>query len=86
MKAAAEIAVKRSDTVWYDDGSVVLQAEDTLFRVYRGILQSNASVFKDLFELPQPDDAERYEGCPLITMHDTSEDMEVFLRTLHECS
>jgi hypothetical protein len=32
----------RSTDVWYDDGTLVLCAEDTLFRVYRGVLAAQS--------------------------------------------
>lgn len=37
-----------SNDVWFDDGNVILQAESTLFKVYRGILVQNSTVFHDM--------------------------------------
>lgn len=41
-------AMQPSNDVWFDDGNVILQAESTLFKVYRGILAQNSSVFHDM--------------------------------------
>ncbi|KAJ7862003.1 hypothetical protein B0H14DRAFT_2349692 [Mycena olivaceomarginata] len=35
--------------IWYSDGSVVLQAESTQFRVHASILFASLTVFKDMF-------------------------------------
>ena len=75
---------QRSD-VWYDDGNVVLQAENILFKVYRGVLSQQSPFFNDLFTLPQEsDESEKYEGCPLVLMHDTANDARVFLKAIFD--
>lgn len=75
----------KSADVWFSDGSVVLRAGDTLFRVFSGILALQSSVFNDLFTLPQPlDDSESFDGCPLITLQDGEKELEDFLRVIHD--
>lgn len=82
----------RSDFVhdadlWFSDGSIVLQAENTLFKVYAGILSQASPVFKDMITVPQGDiqHTETYEGCPLVLMAgDCAPDMHAFLKTLHD--
>lgn len=71
---------------WFEDGTVVLQAEGTLFRAYSGILSRHSPVFDGLFQLPQPAAGpETYEGVPLVTLQDDSP-LAVcrFLRALHD--
>ena len=66
-------------TLWYDDGSVVLQAETTMFRVHRSILSAQSEIFKDMFAIPQsPTSTDgTVDGCPVITMlGDTMQDWE----------
>lgn len=78
---------KRCDDLWFVDGTVVLQAEKTLFRVYFGILIKYSSFFESLFTLPQPPDAETYDGCPLVILQgDTAEDVYDFLRAMFDTS
>lgn len=50
----AEIACVRHKSLWFVDGSVILQAEQTLFRVHMSQLSRHSSFFRDLFSLPQP--------------------------------
>ncbi|KIP08881.1 hypothetical protein PHLGIDRAFT_358088 [Phlebiopsis gigantea 11061_1 CR5-6] len=75
----------RSEDVWFEDGTVVLQVENTLFRVYSGLLSRHSPFFKHLFTLPQPPDAECCDGCPLIKLvADDAEDVRDFLLAIHE--
>ncbi|KZP19048.1 hypothetical protein FIBSPDRAFT_791230, partial [Athelia psychrophila] len=73
----------RSD-VWYDDGNVVLQAQNTQFKVYRGVLAQSSSVFKDMFTFPQPPSAEMelIDGCPVVHLSDRAEDVRYILQAL----
>lgn len=71
-------------TVWYDDGSVVLQAECTQFRVHRTLLCQNSTIFTDMFSIPQPSQEESLvEGCPLVRLSDSAEEVETILRALY---
>ncbi|KAJ7718953.1 hypothetical protein DFH07DRAFT_784761 [Mycena maculata] len=48
--------------LWFEDGSLIIQAGDCQFRVYRGVLAKRSSVFQDMLSFPQPADAELVEG------------------------
>ncbi|KAJ7160757.1 hypothetical protein C8R46DRAFT_1000638 [Mycena filopes] len=69
--------------VWYDDGSVVLQAETILFRVHWTVLASQSSFFRDMRDLPQPADQPCIEGCPVVELHDSSDDVKHLLVALY---
>ncbi len=74
----------RSPDFWFTDGTVVLQVEKTLYRVYRGLLGSRSTVFFDTFSLPQPaEGGTEIEGCPLVKLHDKSREFTPFLKALH---
>ncbi|GJE92821.1 BTB domain-containing protein [Phanerochaete sordida] len=75
----------RSEEVWFDDGNIVLQAEGTLFKVYRGILSRESPFFRDMFSLPQTVDtvSDCYDGCPIIAVHDSPNEMKKFLSATH---
>lgn len=74
----------RSTEFWFDDGTVVLQVENTLYRVYRGLLSSRSTVFHDTFSIPQPvEERTEIEGCPVVQLHDRSKDFTRFLKALH---
>jgi hypothetical protein len=81
---ALPIEPVRSADIWYEDGTLVVRAEYTLFRVYRGILAAQSEVFNDMLSVPQPPSAETetFDGCPVVRVQDTAEDMSRFLRAL----
>lgn len=71
---------------WFDDGNIVLQAELTQFKVYRGILSANSEIFRDMLTLPQPAvglDEMQVEGCPVVNMSDRAEDWAYVLKALY---
>ncbi|KAH8823707.1 hypothetical protein DL96DRAFT_1615288 [Flagelloscypha sp. PMI_526] len=80
--------LRRVSHLWFSDGGVVLQAGPSLFRVYQGILSAQSTVFRDMFSFAQPatDEANTYEGCPLIILHDDEREAESFLRALFDPS
>ncbi|KAF8178639.1 hypothetical protein K438DRAFT_1604668 [Mycena galopus ATCC 62051] len=69
--------------VWYKDGSVVLQVENTQFRVHWGVLSQQSSFFRDMQELPQPPDQLSVEGCPVVNLHDSVVDAQHLLSALY---
>lgn len=88
-------AVEKHPDLWFRDGSVVLQADRTVFLVHQSQLARHSLIFRDMFSLPQPsaprsrdDKAARgspmYEGHPLVIMHDTAEDVANLLTALYD--
>ena len=70
------------------DADCILRSSDGVdFHVVRFILRRASPVFKDMFSIPQPmpDEAESYEGCPLVHMPDAAGDLRAFLKALHDC-
>ncbi|KAJ7612155.1 hypothetical protein FB45DRAFT_759926 [Roridomyces roridus] len=78
--------LQRADGLWFEDGSIVLQAETTQFRVYHGLLASCSPVFKDMMTLPHPSDSELVEGCPFVLLHDSAAETTLFLRAIFDSS
>lgn len=86
----------RHPDLWFKDGSVVLRAENTLFRVHISQLSRHSAFFRDLFSLPQPriqssisncvdvDEGLQMEGCPVIVLHDSAQDVENLLTALYD--
>jgi hypothetical protein len=58
--------------LWFDDGNIILHAESTQFRVHRSILSASSSVFRDMFSLPQPENENVVDRCPVVRVSDTS--------------
>ncbi|CAL1711855.1 unnamed protein product [Somion occarium] len=80
---ASDSNLRKSD-IWFDDGNVVTVAEDHLFRVYKGMLTSVSPIFTGLFSLAvaPSNDAELFDGCSMVSLHDLSDDLYPFLKTL----
>ncbi|KAI0940702.1 hypothetical protein AcV7_003010 [Taiwanofungus camphoratus] len=76
-----------STDVWYANGSVVLVAEKTAFRVHGTIV---AAHFKDMFAMPQPgepdSDTEMYETCQVLRLQDSAADLKHFLKSIYDFS
>ncbi|KAF7969822.1 hypothetical protein HWV62_28032 [Athelia sp. TMB] len=79
----APVEPVRSD-IWYEDGNVVLQAGGMQFKVFRGVLAECSSVFKDMFTFPQPSaaDTEQVEGCPVIHLSDSAQEVKIVLQAI----
>ena len=79
--AMAEVsAFHRSVDIWFKDGNVVLVAQGVAFKVFGGILAQSSPVFADMFEFPQPAaTAETMEGCSIVHMPDSAEDLRYLL-------
>lgn len=78
------VAAKHGDP-WFEDGNIILQAEWTQFKVYRGILAKNSEIFKDMFAMPLPAAGEELEdGCPVVHLSDRAEDWHHVLGALFD--
>ncbi|KAL1756162.1 hypothetical protein FB107DRAFT_290290 [Schizophyllum commune] len=74
---------KRSD-IWFDDGNIILQAENLQFRVHRSLLARHSPVFKDIFGIPQPANTSEVliEGCPVVHLTDKASHVQFMLTKL----
>ncbi|KAJ6577802.1 hypothetical protein B0H19DRAFT_985414 [Mycena capillaripes] len=76
----------RVEDLWFSDGSLVIQAEQSLYRVYRAVLGARSTVFNDMQSFPQPEDGETIEGCPVVKLPDAAADVTCFLRAIFDSS
>lgn len=72
---------------WYEDGNIILQADHTHFRVFRGVLAASSEIFADMLLMPQP--AENKEDsvagdCPIVQLTDSAVDWSHVLKALFE--
>ncbi|KAL1700921.1 hypothetical protein EV121DRAFT_294741 [Schizophyllum commune] len=71
--------VIRSD-IWLDDGSIVLQADNTQFRFYKGLLARHSQIFADMIAVVHPqNDEHTVEGCTVVTLSDSAQDVRFML-------
>lgn len=85
VPAAPDDSVKRDSEVWFEDGNIVVIAQNTAFRFHKSVLSLHSSVFSDLFSIPQPSPAgeETLDGCPVVHVSDTSYDFRELLRAIY---
>ena len=74
----------RHPDLWFDDGSIVLHVETTLFRVHRSTLSMHSEVFADMFRIPQPPDQDIIEGCSVVHLPDSASDFIYLLKALYD--
>jgi hypothetical protein len=71
-----------SDKLWFPDGNLVLEAENTRFRIYQGVLVQNSPIFQDMIAIPQPSNPEQHEGVTLVRLPDAAQELSYFLLAL----
>ncbi|KAF7291750.1 F-box domain-containing protein [Mycena chlorophos] len=71
----------RRSAVWFKDGNLIVQAQNTLFRVYRGWLAFYAPRIVELLDDPQRV-VEIVDGAEVLVMQDAAEDVEVVFEQL----
>lgn len=76
----------RVGDLWFTRDTIVIRAEETIFQVTRSILAARSTVFQDMMAFPQPpgDDTEFIDGSPVVRLHDSAADVEVFLRAIFD--
>ncbi|KAJ6546661.1 hypothetical protein DFH09DRAFT_989485 [Mycena vulgaris] len=78
----------RVDDLWFSNDTLVLKADQKVFRVPKSVLAMRSSVFRDMVTFPPPtiEDAETIEGSPVVLLHDSADAVEVFLRAIFDSS
>jgi len=73
-----------SSNVYYEDGNIVIIAEDIAFRVHQSVLSKRCEVFSDMFVVGRPTSLdETFEDCPVVRVSDSAKDWELFLEVLY---
>lgn len=75
---------QRHPDLWFDDGSVVLKVQKTMFKVHRTLLSSHSIVFADMFSVPQPAARDQIEGCPVVDVPDAANDFTYLLTAIYD--
>ncbi|KAF5331467.1 hypothetical protein D9758_015483 [Tetrapyrgos nigripes] len=87
----------RHPDLWFDDGSVICRAENTLFFVHMSQLSRHSVCFKDMFSIGTQSNSDagnisirskngttEYPECPVITLHDSAEDVGNLFTALYD--
>jgi BTB/POZ domain len=67
---------------WWDDGNIIIIAENKKFRVHRSIIAAHSVVFKDMLCVGQSEQ-ELMDGCPFVRLHDSAKDLRHALKALY---
>lgn len=82
-KLPSVAARTRHDKFWFHDGSIVINVDKTLFRVHQTLLSTHSDVFAGLFTIPQPKDQDMEDGCCVVQLHDSLDDMVDLLNAIY---
>ncbi len=91
-------APKPHDILWYPDGNIILKTDTFLFRIHKGVLSGQSSVFKDMFDLSAGEEIKAndgewaveivqdlFEGLPIVPLAlDKGKDVAHLLRAVYE--
>jgi len=69
--------------MYFPDGNLVLVAENTAFRVYKGLLAKHSTVFADMLEIGASEEQDTIDGCPAVRLPDKADEVLQLLRTIH---
>nr|VWP01114.1 Cytochrome P450 51 [Ganoderma boninense] len=67
---------------WLPDGNIILVARAIGFRIYRGLIAAQSTVFEDMFASSSTDANEIFDGCPVVHLSDSPEDLVHLVRVL----
>lgn len=78
----------RSKDIWYEDGNIILIAQNVAFKVHRSVLALCSDVFRDMFEVAQPglqvaDPLATPEALPVVHLSDTVKELVTFLNIIY---
>ncbi|KAJ7231996.1 hypothetical protein C8J57DRAFT_1146767 [Mycena rebaudengoi] len=77
-----ETTLTEHPTLYFEDGSVILQCSETLFCVHRGLLEKHSDVFCDIFTESED---ERFRGKQFVQLEDDDEaEIELLLENIYD--
>ena len=79
--SSKESGPKRDRQYWLEDGNIVLLAGQTAFRIYKGLLARQSTVFRDMFVASHPATGLTCDAsCPTVRLSDSPEDLRALLQ------
>ena len=82
----AHIHIAQESKLWFEDGSVVLVAENHPFKVHKGVLAAKSTVFSGMFDVSQRQvlkGNDRFQGVPLVPLSDKWQDVQTLLKGIY---
>ena len=85
VDSETEQVLRRHPDLYLADGSVIVRAEDTLFRVHISMLARHSIFFRDVFGMPKGGEGtDQLDGCPVLFLQDRAEDVANLLSALYD--
>ncbi|KAJ7677049.1 hypothetical protein DFH06DRAFT_1169601 [Mycena polygramma] len=81
-------SLRQVDGLWFSNDTLVLRAENSIFRVSKSMLAARSSVFESMIEFPPStaDGDQMMDGSPVVRLHDSASEVEAFLRAIFDSS
>ena len=70
---------KKHPEFWFEDGNIILVAQDVEFKVYKCPLIKQSPVFRDMLSLPQGPDSALEGALPVVHLSDHPHDIKWLL-------
>ncbi|KAJ7182429.1 hypothetical protein C8R43DRAFT_1228861 [Mycena crocata] len=93
MKLGLKLYIIRVENLWFSNDTLVIRAENRMFRVSKSILAMRSPVFSDMVVFPQPTNGEKtddrdemIEGSPVVHLHDSGTAVEALLNAIFDSS
>ena len=74
------------DDLWFEDGNVIIVAENVWYKLHRGILAKHSGVFRDMFQVADSSAGDSVQGCPTVSVTDDAQHMTLFLLLLYDAA
>ncbi|KAJ6632217.1 hypothetical protein B0H10DRAFT_1976581 [Mycena sp. CBHHK59/15] len=72
------------EELWFEDDTLILRAEDSLFRVSKGVLSARSPVMKAMFSGMPKSGGDILYGCPVVDLHHSASDVTYFLKAIFD--
>lgn len=69
-------SLRHHPVFYFVDGNICLIAQQTVFKIYKGLLAKDSAVFSDMGAIPTPKDQEMHDGTPCVRLDDSADDLE----------
>ncbi|KAJ7874102.1 hypothetical protein B0H13DRAFT_1723438 [Mycena leptocephala] len=85
---ADEESLHQVDGLWFSNDTLVIRAENSIFRVSKSILAARSSVSEAMCEFPQSTSEGdcMMDGSQVVRLHDSAAEVESFLRAIFDSS
>ncbi|KAL1720372.1 hypothetical protein EV715DRAFT_197163 [Schizophyllum commune] len=76
------MGLKKDQDLWFSDESIVIRVGERICRVLQSILAVDSSFLADMFSIPQPGNAETFDGLPMMDFPDPPEEVLHWLKSM----